>query len=137
MVQGIDPVVTQPLRRSERARHPTGRLDYPNFGNPLITVVKSLFQGLNTAFSDSLGSTNDYWLQDNGMQRDLHVIQKGRVEPSGTELPDLIFLFFLQNLILCKFVIIYLLCFTNHLLHIYFDNPAQPRPLFLLFCVLE
>ncbi|XP_029957362.1 protein NYNRIN-like [Salarias fasciatus] len=65
-----DPIVTQPVRRSERVRHPPKRLEYPNFGNPLVTVVKSLFQGLSAAFSESL-TTTDYW---SDMQRDVHDI---------------------------------------------------------------
>lgn len=74
--EGVDsnpnPVTTQPLRRSERNRQPPKRLDYPNLGNPLVTVVKSLFQGLSAAFTDSL-NTNDgqYWLN---MQQDVHGI---------------------------------------------------------------
>lgn len=50
------PITTQPVRRSERIRQPSKRLEYPNLGNPLVTVVKSLFQGLSTAFAESLNN---------------------------------------------------------------------------------
>ena len=40
------------VRRSERNRQPPRRLDYTELGNPLITAVKSLFQGLSTAWAD-------------------------------------------------------------------------------------
>lgn len=43
-----------PIRRSGRNRQPSKRLDYPELGNPIVTVVKSLFQGLATALLDSL-----------------------------------------------------------------------------------
>lgn len=67
-----DPITTQPVRQSTRIRHPPKRLDYPDLGNPLVTVVKSLFQGLIIAFSESLNSTEgQYWLH---MQRDVHDI---------------------------------------------------------------
>ncbi|XP_037829581.1 uncharacterized protein LOC112450694 [Kryptolebias marmoratus] len=66
------PIATQPIRRSERIRQPSKRLDYPNLGNPLVTVVTSLFQGLSTAFSESLNSKDgQYWVH---MQRDVHDI---------------------------------------------------------------
>ncbi|XP_041864913.1 uncharacterized protein LOC121654728 [Melanotaenia boesemani] len=53
-----DPITTQPVRRSERIRQPPKRLEYPDLGNPLVTVVKSLFQGLSIAFSESLATKN-------------------------------------------------------------------------------
>ncbi|RXN11607.1 Retrovirus-related Pol polyprotein from transposon 412 [Labeo rohita] len=64
-----EPITTQPIRRSERVRKPSKRLEYSNLGNPLVTVVKSLFQGLSTAFSESLISKDEYWMH---MQRDVH-----------------------------------------------------------------
>lgn len=55
---------SQPLRRSERHHQPSRRLDYPQLGHPMITAVKSLFQGLGTALMESLGDDGgDYWLQ--------------------------------------------------------------------------
>ena len=41
-----------PARRSERNRQPPRRLEYTELGNPLITVVKSFFQGLSTVWDD-------------------------------------------------------------------------------------
>ncbi len=41
-----------PIRRSERNRQPPRRLDYTELGTPLVTVVKSLFQGLTTVWND-------------------------------------------------------------------------------------
>lgn len=68
-VKGSDSEMFQPLRRSERTRHPPRRLDYPHLGNLLVTVVKSLFQGLSTAFIDSLKSDDrDYWLQSQAFE---------------------------------------------------------------------
>lgn len=40
------------VRRSERNRQLPRRLDYTELGNPLITAVKSFFQGLSTAWED-------------------------------------------------------------------------------------
>ncbi|KAL6459833.1 hypothetical protein MHYP_G00315920 [Metynnis hypsauchen] len=40
------------VRRSERNRQPPRRLDYTELGNPLLTAVKSFFQGLSTAWAD-------------------------------------------------------------------------------------
>lgn len=42
------------VRRSLRRREPTRRFHYPELGNPLVSIVTSLFQGLNTALSNSL-----------------------------------------------------------------------------------
>lgn len=41
-------------RKSSRHREPVERLTYPELGNPLITVVQSLFQSLSTVITDSL-----------------------------------------------------------------------------------
>ncbi|XP_030582401.1 uncharacterized protein LOC115778497 [Archocentrus centrarchus] len=76
-LQSDDPITTQPLRRSERNRQPPRRLDYQDLGNPLVTVVKSLFQGLSTAFTNSLNDRNGHY--GIYMQRDVHDIQQGRV----------------------------------------------------------
>ena len=58
----------QSIRRSERIRQPPRRLDYPELGNPLVTVVKSLFQGLSKAFIDSLNVDQDYWSQSQAFE---------------------------------------------------------------------
>lgn len=42
------------VRRLERARQPPKRLDYAELGKPLVTVVKSFFQGLTTALAEAL-----------------------------------------------------------------------------------
>ena len=44
--------IDDPIRRSERSRQPPRRLEYTELGNPLVTVVKSFFQGLNTVWND-------------------------------------------------------------------------------------
>lgn len=44
-------------RRSVRRRERPKILTYPQLGNPLIHVVQSLFQGLNTAFANALSGT--------------------------------------------------------------------------------
>lgn len=43
-----------PVRRSDRTRHPPKRLDYLEFGKPLVTAVKSVFHGLTMALADAL-----------------------------------------------------------------------------------
>lgn len=59
-----------PIRKSERIRQPSKRLDYPELGNPLVTVVKSLFQGLSTALLDSLeGRADNSVLSEHAMRR--------------------------------------------------------------------
>lgn len=40
------------VRGSERNRQPSQRLDYAELGNPLITAVKSFFQGLSAAWAE-------------------------------------------------------------------------------------
>lgn len=40
------------VRRSERIRQPPRRLDYTELGSPLVTAVKSFFQGLSTAWAE-------------------------------------------------------------------------------------
>lgn len=72
------------LRRSSRHREPPRMLTYPEFGNPLVTIVRSLFQGLSTAIVESLPNLANLehlsaiTTQPLSMQRDLH-IQRGRV----------------------------------------------------------
>ncbi|XP_059202377.1 uncharacterized protein LOC131981887 [Centropristis striata] len=69
MTQSDNSDPSQPVRRSERTRQPMKRLDYPQLGNPLVTVVKSLFQGLSEAFIDSLNTDNkDYWSQSQAFE---------------------------------------------------------------------
>lgn len=42
------------LRRSKRLKQKSKRLTYPELGNPMISIIQSLLQGLNTAFVESL-----------------------------------------------------------------------------------
>jgi len=46
------------LRRSTREKKATRQLTYPELGNPLVTVVQSLFQSLSEAVTDSLTRFN-------------------------------------------------------------------------------
>ncbi len=46
-------------RRSTRERTKPKIFTYPSFGNPLIQVVQSLFQGLNTAFVAALSGIEE------------------------------------------------------------------------------
>lgn len=50
----VQPGVDTSVRRSDRARQPPRRLDYVDFGKPLITAVKSFFHGLTIALADAL-----------------------------------------------------------------------------------
>ncbi|GLD56429.1 uncharacterized protein AKAME5_000877800 [Lates japonicus] len=45
------------MRRPERNRQPPRRLDYAELGNPVVTAVKSLFQGLTTAWNDIISES--------------------------------------------------------------------------------
>ncbi|XP_039544364.1 uncharacterized protein LOC120490916 [Pimephales promelas] len=42
------------LRMSKRVRQRSKRLTYPELGNPMISIIQSLLQGLNTAFIETL-----------------------------------------------------------------------------------
>lgn len=42
------------LRKSKRVRQRSKRLTYPEMGNPMISIIQSLLQGLNTAFIETL-----------------------------------------------------------------------------------
>ncbi|XP_067315603.1 uncharacterized protein [Pseudorasbora parva] len=42
------------LRKSKRMRQKSKRLTYPELGNPMISIIQSLLQGLNTAFVETL-----------------------------------------------------------------------------------
>lgn len=42
------------LRRSKRVKQKSKRLTYPEMGNPMISIIQSLLQGLNTAFVETL-----------------------------------------------------------------------------------
>lgn len=54
-----------PVRRSLRQREPSRRFHYPELGNPLVSVVTSLFQGLSTAIVNSLNDRNSTdWFTD-------------------------------------------------------------------------
>lgn len=50
-----------PVRRSERNRQPSRRLDYAELGNPFVTVVKSFFHGLTIAVADILSEGESSW----------------------------------------------------------------------------
>lgn len=47
-------VTEQPLRRSSRERTRPKLLTYPQLGNPLVSIVQSLFQSLSEAVSNSI-----------------------------------------------------------------------------------
>ncbi|XP_030611439.1 uncharacterized protein LOC115798655 [Archocentrus centrarchus] len=68
----IDSQESLQLRRSERDRQPSRRLHYAELGNPMLTVVKSLFQGLTQAMTDSLAPDTDHGRV--AMYRDVHDI---------------------------------------------------------------
>lgn len=42
------------LRKSKRVRQKSKRLTYPELGNPMVSIIQSLLQGLNTAFIETL-----------------------------------------------------------------------------------
>lgn len=46
------------VRRSVRNRQPPRRLDYTELGTPLVTVVKSFFQGLTTVWNDIISESD-------------------------------------------------------------------------------
>lgn len=75
------------LRRSVRVKEKPRILTYPKLGNPLITIVQSLLQGLNDAFSESLQDYSQLSLQKsadtNNMQRDLHDSKGGGCNPGS------------------------------------------------------
>ena len=58
--RGTSPVIVRESegdsvpRRSQRRREQPERLQYGQRGNPLLSIVQSLFQGLNLAFADAL-----------------------------------------------------------------------------------
>lgn len=49
------------VRRSTRQIKPPKKFHYPNLGNPLISVVQSLLQGLSTAFAQSEENSELFW----------------------------------------------------------------------------
>lgn len=67
------------LRRSLRTKEKPKILTYPKLGNPLITIVQSLLQGLNDAFSESLQECAD----PSYLQRDLHSSKGGGCNPGS------------------------------------------------------
>ncbi len=78
------------LRRSVRVKEKPRILTYPQLGNPLVTIVQSLLQGLNDAFSESLQdysqlsfSTSQQSAGTNNMQRDLHDSKGGGCNPGS------------------------------------------------------
>ena len=76
------------VRRSERNRQPPRRLDYTELGNPLITAVKSFFQGLSTAWAEVISEGEEpvqppaltpqiIIIQPSTMHRDVHEFRRG------------------------------------------------------------
>lgn len=52
-------IPADPIRRSTRSREQPNRLQYTNPGTPLMSIVRSLFHGLTTAFADALNENKD------------------------------------------------------------------------------
>ncbi len=76
------------LRRSVRHREKPKNLTYPELGNPLVTIVQSLLQGLNAALSESLQDSSRMgqpafqgYTPVSDMQRDLHNSKRGGCNP--------------------------------------------------------
>ncbi len=76
------------LRRSVRHREKPKNLTYPELGNPLVTIVQSLLQGLNAALSESLQDSSRMgqpafqgYAPVSDMQRDLHNSKRGGCNP--------------------------------------------------------
>lgn len=69
-----DPDTAQLIRRSERVRQPPRRLDYPELGHPIVTVVKSFFQGLSTASAESMNA-DDRWLKSQAFEMSTPIIE--------------------------------------------------------------
>lgn len=67
--------LSQPLRRSERTRQPSKRLDYPLLGKPLVTTVKSLFHGLSEAFADSLMDDDKDYLRSQAFEMTTPIVE--------------------------------------------------------------
>ncbi|XP_049332090.1 uncharacterized protein LOC111196705 [Astyanax mexicanus] len=74
------------VRRSTRHREKAKRLTYPELGNPLISIVQSLFQGMTTALTQSLieAASMEYANPavrhpTSPMHRDVHAVKDGRV----------------------------------------------------------
>lgn len=58
-----------PVRRSLRHREPSRRFHYPELGNPLVSVVTSLFQGLSSAIIHSLNDCDSKdWLTNTPLE---------------------------------------------------------------------
>lgn len=90
--QSVEGDKTDTLRRSVRNRGPPERLQYTQLGNPLISIVQSLFQGLSLAFTDALQESKEVGTyqeplsqvvrsQPSPMQRDLHEFRRGECSP--------------------------------------------------------
>ena len=60
----VDSAAENPVRRSSKERLLARKFYYPELGNPLVSIVTSLFQGLNTAIVQSLNGmeVDDYGL---------------------------------------------------------------------------
>lgn len=76
-------------RRSQRVKEKAKRFTYPELGNALVTIIHSLFQGLNLAFTNSLTEqiSDPEFPQSitvqpvSIMQRDLHGFNGGGCNP--------------------------------------------------------
>lgn len=68
-----------PVRRSSRERIPTRKFHYPELGNPLVSVVTSLFQGLNTAIVRSL---NGMEIDDYGLNISVPLMEPVTCQPN-------------------------------------------------------
>lgn len=78
------------LRRSVRHREKPKTLTYPELGNPLVTIVQSLLQGLNIALAESLQDFSRMgqpafqgFAPVGDMQRDLHNSKRGGCNPDS------------------------------------------------------
>lgn len=81
------------LRRSVRHREKPKILTYPELGNPLVTIVQSLLQGLNVALSESLQDFSQIghpvtrgYTPVGDMQRDLHNSKRGGCNPDSNSI---------------------------------------------------
>ena len=80
----------KPSQRSARQCEPIDRLSYSHLGHPLISVIQSLFQGLNTAFVSSLGGLENGGIQPHEIGSSVVTIQPlrgctGTCTPLGGE----------------------------------------------------
>ncbi len=76
------------IRKSNRVRQKPCIFTYPELGNPLVSIVQSLFQSLSTAVTDSIvensftNSPEPVVTQPvSYMHRDVHRVHRGRCNP--------------------------------------------------------